>query len=119
MNSGVNTPLPGNVFSVFRFAIVRPDVYNSRTLAFSQRGQLMKKSQYLSACAMFALTALAANAQKDASPGAAPTGSTARVEVPEVSFNFGYVPQGASISHTFWLRSVGGDTLRITDVRPG
>jgi hypothetical protein len=63
---------------------------------------------------MLALTALAARAQQGAAPA-----STARIEVPEVTFNFGYVPQGASISHTFWLHSVGNDTLRITDVRPG
>jgi hypothetical protein len=64
---------------------------------------------------MLVLTALAARAQE----GAAPTANQPRLEVPEVSFNFGYVPQGASISHTFWLKNVGGDTLRITDVRPG
>jgi len=77
----------------------------------------MKKSQFLSACAMLALTALAVHAQPI--PPQTAKSSSARIEVPEVAFNFGYVPQGASISHTFWLRSVGGDTLRITDVRPG
>lgn len=74
----------------------------------------MRKSQLLSACAMVAMSALTARAQQGAAPANQP-----RLEVPEVSFNFGYVPQGASISHTFWLRNVGGDTLRITDVRPG
>lgn len=78
----------------------------------------MKKSQILSTCAMLVLTAMAAQAQKGAAP-ATNAASKARIEVPEVTFNFGYVPQGASISHTFWLRSVGDDTLRITDVRPG
>lgn len=78
----------------------------------------MKKSQILSTCAMLALTAMAARAQQGAPP-ATNAASKARIEVPEVTFNFGYVPQGASISHTFWLRSVGDDTLRITDVRPG
>lgn len=75
----------------------------------------MKTSQIVSACAMLTLTAISASAQL----GAPAANSAARIEVPEVSFNFGYVPQGASISHTFWLRSVGEDTLRITDVRPG
>ena len=75
----------------------------------------MKKSRILSTCAMLTLTALAARAQQSATPVA----NQPRIEVPEVTFNFGYVPQGASISHTFWLYSVGGDTLRITDVRPG
>lgn len=76
----------------------------------------MRKSQLLGACAMLALTATSVCAQEGATPA---TAAQPRLEVPEVSFNFGYVPQGASIAHTFWLRNVGGDTLRITDVRPG
>lgn len=76
----------------------------------------MRKSQLLSACAMVALTAISARAQESATPAAT---AQPKLEVPEVSFNFGFVPQGASIAHTFWLRNVGGDTLRITDVRPG
>jgi len=42
-----------------------------------------------------------------------------RLEVPETNFDFGYAPQDATISHVYWLRNVGTDTLRITDVRPG
>ena len=34
-------------------------------------------------------------------------------------FDFGRVVQGASISHIFWLKNVGGDTLKITDIKPG
>ncbi len=34
-------------------------------------------------------------------------------------FDFGRVTQGSSISHAFWLKNVGGDTLKITDVKPG
>lgn len=75
----------------------------------------MTRNRIASVTALLALTVLTAHAQQ----GAPPKSSLARVEVPEVSFNFGYVPQGSSISHTFWLRSVGEDTLRITDVRPG
>lgn len=75
----------------------------------------MNKSRIGSAVAMLALTALAAQAQQRQ----ADLVNQPRLEVPEVAFNFGYVPQGASISHVFWLRNVGGDTLRITDVRPG
>jgi len=78
----------------------------------------MKKGQLLTALAILGLMATSASAQQGLAQAPA-TPSQARIEVPEVSFNFGYVPQGASISHTFWLRSVGGDTLRITDVRPG
>ena len=75
----------------------------------------MKKTRFASVAAMLAMTALAARAQQ----GTTPAANGPRLEVPEVSFNFGYVPQGSSISHTFWLKNVGGDTLRITDVRPG
>ena len=56
---------------------------------------------------------------KNAQVAAALPPSTARLEVPVTSFDFGYVPQGSSISHTFWLKNVGLDTLRIADVRPG
>lgn len=34
-------------------------------------------------------------------------------------YDFGYVPQNAHISHIFWLKSVGTDTLRIVKVTPG
>jgi len=55
-------------------------------------------------------------AQQSATPAAA---NRPRVEVSEESFDFGYVPQGATISHVFWLKNTGGDTLRINDVRTG
>jgi hypothetical protein len=42
-----------------------------------------------------------------------------RLQVSETEFNFGRVAQGASISHVFWLKNVGGDTLHIQDVKPG
>jgi len=42
-----------------------------------------------------------------------------RIEVSETRFDFGRVAQGSSISHVFWLKNVGADTLRITDVKPG
>ncbi|MEW5701948.1 MAG: DUF1573 domain-containing protein [Candidatus Zixiibacteriota bacterium] len=45
--------------------------------------------------------------------------SRALLDVPVTNFDFGYAPQGSSISHVFWLKNVGGDTLHITDVRPG
>ena len=41
------------------------------------------------------------------------------LEIPEADFDFGYVPQNASISHDFWLKSVGTDTLKIVKVVPG
>jgi len=42
-----------------------------------------------------------------------------QVTVPEDTFDFGRVPQGSSIAHGFWLKSTGGDTLKISDVKPG
>lgn len=42
-----------------------------------------------------------------------------RIMIPETEFNFGRVGQGASIAHVFWIKNVGGDTLRIQDVKPG
>ncbi|MDX9857031.1 MAG: hypothetical protein RBT76_04535 [candidate division Zixibacteria bacterium] len=42
-----------------------------------------------------------------------------RLEIPENTFNFGYVPQNATISHDFWLYSTGDDTLRILRIVPG
>jgi hypothetical protein len=67
----------------------------------------------------FLFLALAGNtawAQEGTKPSEA---SEPRLEVPEISFNFGYVPQGVSISHRFWLLNTGGDTLRIQNRKPG
>ncbi|MBI5868558.1 MAG: DUF1573 domain-containing protein [candidate division Zixibacteria bacterium] len=51
---------------------------------------------------------------------AAPVGSKLpRVAVSAEEFDFGRVPQGSTISHVFWIKNIGEDTLRITDVKPG
>jgi hypothetical protein len=42
-----------------------------------------------------------------------------RLQVSQTEFNFGRVAQGASISHVFWMKNVGGDSLHIEDVKPG
>ena len=42
-----------------------------------------------------------------------------RIQVAETEFDFGRVAQGASISHIFWMKNVGADTLLIQDVKPG
>lgn len=55
-------------------------------------------------------------AQEGETPAAA---NLPRIAVSQDEFNFGRVAQGASISHIFWLKNVGGDILRITDVKPG
>lgn len=55
-------------------------------------------------------------AQEGTTPAAA---NLPRISVSEEEFNFGRVTQGVSVSHVFWIRNVGGDILRITDVKPG
>ena len=37
----------------------------------------------------------------------------------ETSFDFGYVPQNAQITHSFWIHSAGEDDLKILKVIPG
>ncbi len=34
-------------------------------------------------------------------------------------FDFGYVPQNSKVSHVFWLKSVGEDSLKVLKVTPG
>lgn len=77
-------------------------------------------SQRLAAAALtLALVLLIAHpvlAQEGTTPAAA---NLPRLTVSQDEFNFGRVAQGASISHIFWIKNVGGDILRITDVKPG
>ena len=42
-----------------------------------------------------------------------------RLTLPESDFDFGYVPQNSTISHVFWLKSDGDDSLKILKVVPG
>ncbi|MBD3333630.1 hypothetical protein GF356_12340 [candidate division GN15 bacterium] len=42
-----------------------------------------------------------------------------RMDIENDSFNFGYVPQNSKITHSFWLKSTGDDTLRVVRVVPG
>lgn len=42
-----------------------------------------------------------------------------KVIIPEATFNFGKVPQNVRISKTYWVKSVGDDTLRILTLIPG
>jgi len=39
--------------------------------------------------------------------------------MPEIEFDFGYVPQNSEISHVFWIYNTGDDTLKIDKVVPG
>ncbi len=44
--------------------------------------------------------------------------SKAKVQVDEVSFDFGHMPNDASVSHSYWLHSRGEDSLKILRVKP-
>jgi len=45
--------------------------------------------------------------------------SAPRLVLEESEFNFGFVPQNSKISHVFWLKSAGDDSLKILSVVPG
>lgn len=42
-----------------------------------------------------------------------------RIAIDDNIFVFGKVPRHATVSHSFWIKSVGDDTLRINKVVPG
>lgn len=42
-----------------------------------------------------------------------------KLAMPDTLYDFGFVPQNAHISHIFWLKSAGTDTLKILKVTPG
>ncbi len=42
-----------------------------------------------------------------------------RMSLSENEFDFGVSPQQAYISHSFWLKNVGRDTLEIIQIKPG
>jgi hypothetical protein len=67
-------------------------------------------------CLFVASTAATVNAQEGKAPDQA---GQARIRVPVTNFDYGYVPQGAKISHVYWLYNDGEDTLLIRDVKPG
>ncbi len=50
---------------------------------------------------------------------AATTTAGPAVEIPNPEFNFGRVCQKSKISHIFWIKSTGDDSLRITKIVPG
>ena len=44
---------------------------------------------------------------------------TGKMELSDDIFDFGYLPLGSKVSHTFWLKNIGLDTLEIVNVKPG
>ena len=51
-------------------------------------------------------------------PAAASPLTGPRISAAQEVFDFGYVPQNAFISHTFWLRNSGTETVKIQKVEP-
>ena len=41
------------------------------------------------------------------------------VEVPETSWDFGHVPQNSKLTHDYWIKNIGTDSLKIIKVKPG
>lgn len=39
--------------------------------------------------------------------------------LPQEEFNYGFVPQDSKVTHVFWIKSVGEDSLVIVSVKPG
>jgi len=50
---------------------------------------------------------------------AAGTFTQGRLYLPELEFDFGFVPQDAAVSHSFWIENKGQDSLEIIQVKPG
>lgn len=42
-----------------------------------------------------------------------------KMYLPVEKFDFGFAPQDSKISHVFWIKSVGDDSLKILNVKPG
>ena len=47
------------------------------------------------------------------------TQAAPHLSIEDPVFDFGYAPQHSKITHVFWLRNTGDDTLRITKIVPG
>jgi hypothetical protein len=42
-----------------------------------------------------------------------------QITIPEKHWDYGFVPQNAVLTHTYLIKNIGDDTLRITEVKPG
>jgi hypothetical protein len=54
-----------------------------------------------------------------ASALASPVTALPKMLLPQEEYNFGFVPQDSKVSHVFWIKSVGEDSLIIINVKPG
>jgi len=95
------------------------DEYNDRN-DFGWRRTLKKLRNRHWAFGMALAAATLLSGTVLAQPGSNPeSAAKPTIEVPETSFDFGYVGQNAKISHVFWMKNTGGDTLFIQDIKPG
>lgn len=39
--------------------------------------------------------------------------------IPEMRWDFGHVPQQSVLTHDYWIKNIGTDTLKIIRVKPG
>lgn len=42
-----------------------------------------------------------------------------KMQLSEDFFDFGYLPRSSKVSHIFWLKNVGNDSLEIISIKPG
>ena len=42
-----------------------------------------------------------------------------KLMIPVVHYDLGKVPQNSKVNHTFWIKNIGDDTLKIVQVKPG
>jgi len=42
-----------------------------------------------------------------------------KMELLEDKFDFGYLPKHSKVSHIFWLKNIGNDSLEIIRIKPG
>ena len=42
-----------------------------------------------------------------------------KIFLPEISYDFGHVPQNSTLTHDYWIKNIGTDTLKIIRVKPG
>jgi len=41
------------------------------------------------------------------------------LEISQSEFSFGMIPQNSTVSHKFWFKSIGDDTLKISEIKTG
>lgn len=42
-----------------------------------------------------------------------------KLYIPEMRWDFGHVPQQSVLTHDYWIKNIGTDTLKIIRVKPG